>query len=168
MQRLRLISADPEIMPEALAGLAASAALIISPIPFEIPISEVCVARIDGAFIINPAQSVLEKADLALIVGGTADSIIMVEGEMNEAQEIDMIAAIQYAHEAIKIQCAKQKELAALVGITKFKLEPAVATIDESITKKILPTLYHLEKVNVLSEQFMHTWEIFTFSEATT
>lgn len=137
-----LISADPEIMPEALAGLAASAALMVSPIPFNGPISEVRVARIDGKFVINPAQSALEKGDIDLIVGGSEENIIMVEGEMSEVQEADMIAAIQFAHEAIKIQCQVQKELAAEVGVTKFQLEPFHAPADQPVKDRIWQELY--------------------------
>jgi len=138
-----LISADPEIMPEALAGLAASAALMVSPIPFDGPISEVRVARIDGEFVINPTQSALEKADIDLIVGGSEENIIMVEGEMSEVQESDMVAAIQFAHQAIKIQCQVQKELAAAVGVTKFQLEPFHEPADQPIKEKIWKDLYH-------------------------
>lgn len=137
-----LISADPEIMPEALAGLAASAALMVSPIPFDGPISEVRVARIDGKFVINPIQSDLEKADIDLMVGGSEENIIMVEGEMGEVQEADMVAAIQFAHEAIKIQCQAQKELAAAVGVVKFQLEPFHEPADQPIKEKIWKELY--------------------------
>lgn len=137
-----LISADPEIMPEALAGLAASAALMVSPIPFETPISEVCVARINGEFVINPVQSALAKADIELIVGGTQESIMMVEGEMNEVQEGDMIAAIQAAHEAIKVQCEKQKALAEAVGVTKFKLDVIDEAIDQTVKDQLWSDLY--------------------------
>jgi len=146
-----LISADPEIMPEALAGLTASAALMVSPIPFNTPISEVCVARINGAFIINPSQSALEQADIELIVGGTEESIMMVEGEMNEVQEYDMIAAIQAAHEAIKIQCEKQKELAASVGVTKFNLETIEETLPQGVKEELWSELY--QKIYAISQQ---------------
>ncbi len=146
-----LISADPEIMPEALAGLAASAALMVSPIPFETPISEVCVARINGEFVINPSQSALEQADIELIVGGTAESIMMVEGEMNEVQERDMIAAIQAAHEAIKIQCEKQKALSEAVGVTKFTLEAIDETIEPAIKEQLWSDLY--QQIYAIAQQ---------------
>lgn len=146
-----LISADPEIMPEALAGLAASAALMVSPIPFETPISEVCVARINGEFVINPSQSALEEADIELIVGGTVESIMMVEGEMNEVQEGDMIAAIQVAHEAIKIQCEKQKAFAAAVGVTKLTLATMDETIDPAIKAQLWSDLY--QQVYAIAQQ---------------
>jgi polyribonucleotide nucleotidyltransferase len=137
-----LISADPEILPESLAGLAASAALMISPIPFEGPISEVRVARIDGQFIINPTQSALGKADIDLIVGGSEKNILMVEGEMEEVQETDIIAAIQFAHEAIKIQCQIQRELADEVATPKFEAEPLQETEDFELRDKIFKALY--------------------------
>ncbi|OJW67372.1 MAG: polyribonucleotide nucleotidyltransferase [Candidatus Amoebophilus sp. 36-38] len=137
-----LISADPEIMPEALAGLAASAALMISPIPFKGPISEVRVARINGKFIINPTQTELNKADIDLIVGGSMENIIMVEGEMDQVQEADMIAAIQFAHEAIKIQCQVQKELAAAVGTPKFEVASIEKTVNTALKEIVFKELY--------------------------
>lgn len=152
-----LISADPEIMPEALAGLAASAALMVSPIPFDGPISEVRVARIDGKFVINPTQSALEKADIDLMVGGSEENIIMVEGEMSEVQEADMVAAIQFAHEAIKIQCQAQKELAAAVGVIKFQMEPfhepADQPIKEKIWKELYPQVYAIAKQGIANKK---------------
>ena len=111
-----LFSADGEDMPDALAGLAASAALAVSDIPFNGPISEVRVARVDGNFIINPTFSQLEKADIDIMVGATIDNIMMVEGEMDEVQENEMLEAIKIAHEAIKEQCKMQLELAEACG----------------------------------------------------
>jgi len=113
---ISLISADEDVLPDALAALAASAALVVSPIPFAGPISEVRVARIGGQLCINPTPKALEMADIDLIVGATAESILMVEGEMSEVQEEEMVAAIKFAHEAIKEHCKIQKELAAAVG----------------------------------------------------
>jgi polyribonucleotide nucleotidyltransferase len=113
---ISLISSDEDVLPDALAALAASAALAVSPIPFAGPISEVRVARIDGQLCINPTPKALEMADIDLIVGATAESILMVEGEMSEVQEQEMIAAIQFAHEAIKEHCEVQEALAAAVG----------------------------------------------------
>lgn len=104
-----LFSADGEDMPDALAGLAASAALAVSDIPFGGPISEVRVARVDGQFIINPTFTQLEKADIDIMVGATYDNIMMVEGEMSEVQESEMLEAIKVAHEAIKKHCLVQK-----------------------------------------------------------
>ena len=94
-----LFSSDGEDMPDALAGLAASAALAVSDIPFNGPISEVRVARINGAFVINPTFKQLEKADIDIMVGATIDNIMMVEGEMNEVSEEEMIDAIKFGHE---------------------------------------------------------------------
>ena len=122
-----LISADKNIMPDALAALAASAALTISDIPFNGPISEVRVARIDGKLIINPLISELENADIELIVAGNAQDICMVEGEMNEVSEDEMAEAIRFAHAAIKLQVQAQLDLLAKVGAkTKrtYKHEP--------------------------------------------
>src|SRR5215217_1491903 len=115
---ISLISADKDIMPDCLAGLAASAALSVSDIPFNGPISEVRVARIDGKFVINPYVSDLERADMEFLVAGTENDIVMVEGECNEISETEMVEAIEFAHKAIVIQVQAQKELAELVGKT--------------------------------------------------
>ena len=111
-----LFSADGVDMPDALAGLAASAALAVSDIPFNGPISECRVARIDGKYVVNPTFSELEKADIDIMVGATLDNIMMVEGEMDEVQESEMLEAIKVAHEAIKIQCQAQLELSEACG----------------------------------------------------
>ena len=114
-----LFSGEKDEMPDALAGLAASAALSVSNIPFGGPISEVRVARIDGKFVINPTYSDLQRADLDLMVGATHENILMVEGEMNEVSEDVMIEAIKVAHDEIKRHCEVQMELARELGITK-------------------------------------------------
>ena len=114
-----LFSSDGVDMPDALAGLAASAALAVSDIPFNGPISEVRVARIDGSFVINPTFEQLEQADMDIMVGATMDNIMMVEGEMDEAQEHEMLEAIKIAHEAIKVQCQAQIELMEAAGKTE-------------------------------------------------
>jgi len=111
-----LFSSNGEDMPDALAGLAASAALAVSDIPFNGPISEVRVARIDGEFVINPTFSRLQKADIDIMVGATIDNIMMVEGEMNEVSEAEMLEAIKVAHEEIKKHCQAQTELTEAVG----------------------------------------------------
>ncbi|NVO09022.1 MAG: polyribonucleotide nucleotidyltransferase [Bacteroidales bacterium] len=116
---INLISAEKDIMPDALAGLAASAALAISDVPFHGPISEVRVARVNGKFVINPLYSELATADLDMIVGATYDNILMVEGEMKEVSEAEMLEAIKIAHEAIKKQCLAQIELAKELGVVK-------------------------------------------------
>ncbi len=115
---ISLISADKNIMPDCLAGLAASAALSVSDIPFNGPISEVRVAKIDGKLVINPLASDLERASLEFIVAGSANDIGMVEGECDEIQEDEMIEALKFAHEAIKVQCAIQVELTEATGKT--------------------------------------------------
>lgn len=111
-----LYSADGEDMPDALAGLAASAALAVSDVPFNGPISEVRVAHVDGNFVVNPTFSELTKADMDIMVGATMDNIMMVEGEMSEVQESDLLEAIKVAHEAIKVQCQAQLELSEASG----------------------------------------------------
>ncbi len=115
---VQLISAEKEILPDQLAGLAASACLAVSDIPFNGPISEVRVARIDGEFFINPLTSDLERADLDMIVGATMNDIMMVEGEMNEVSEDVMLEAIRVAHDAIKVQVQAQLDLMEMVGKT--------------------------------------------------
>ena len=118
---ITLISADRNIMPDALAGLAASAALAVSDIPFLGPISEVRVARINGQFVVNPNISDLAGADIDIMVGATIDNIMMVEGEMKEVSETDMIEALRFAHEAIKVQCQAQIDLGAQVESSRVK-----------------------------------------------
>jgi len=115
---ISLISADKDIMPDCLAGLAASAALSVSDIPFNGPISEVRVAKIDGKLIINPKASELERATLEFMVAGSANDIGMVEGECDEIQEDEMVEALKFAHDAIKVQCAIQVELTEATGKT--------------------------------------------------
>jgi len=119
---ISLISADKDIMPDCLAGLAASAAIAVSDIPFNGPISEVRVAKINGRLIINPTRTELEKATLEFMVAGSATDIVMVEGEANEIAEAEMVEAIAFAHEAIKVQVAAQVELAEEVGKTDKRL----------------------------------------------
>ncbi|HLV62486.1 polyribonucleotide nucleotidyltransferase [Galbibacter sp.] len=113
---IQLMSSDDNVMPDALAGLAASACIQLSDIPFEYPISEVRVARVDGKFIINPSKTQLEKADMDIMVGASEDSVAMVEGEMLEVSEQEMTEAIKVAHEAIKVQIEAQKRLVEKVG----------------------------------------------------
>jgi len=115
---ISLISADKNIMPDCLAGLAASAALAVSDIPFNGPISEVRVAKVDGQLVINPTLSQLENATLEFIVAGSEHDVNMVEGESKEIQEEELVEAIKFAHTAIKVQCLAQIELAEEVGKT--------------------------------------------------
>ncbi|MGM0497372.1 MAG: polyribonucleotide nucleotidyltransferase, partial [Bacteroidota bacterium] len=118
-----LISADKEIPPNSLAGLAASAALAVSDIPFNGPLSEVRVGRIDGHLKINPAFTELEKADMDIIVGAKMEHVMMVEGEMSEVSEAEMLEAIKFAHEAIKMQCLAQQEMAEELKLTQREYE---------------------------------------------
>ena len=115
---ITLISADAEVLPDQLAALAASSALLVSDIPFNGPISEVRVAKIDGKYIVNPKTADLSRATLDLIVGATEQDICMVEGEMSECSEAEVVEGLRVAHEVIKLQCRAQKELEAKVGKT--------------------------------------------------
>jgi polyribonucleotide nucleotidyltransferase len=136
-----LYSSDGEDMPDALAGLAASAALAVSTIPFGGPISEVRVGRIDGQFVINPTFDQLKKADMDIMVGATIDNIMMVEGEMHEVSEAELLEAIKFAHEAIKEQCKAQIELMEAVGST-VKREYSHEVNDEALRADIRAKLY--------------------------
>ena len=147
---INLISADKDILPDSLAGLAASAALSVSDIPFGGPISEVRVGRIDGKFKINPGITELEDADIDLLVGATKDNILMVEGEMKEISEAEMIEAIKFAHEAIKDQCKVQEEMAEMVGATK-KREYKHEESDEGLKEKVWKETY--DKVIKVAEK---------------
>ncbi|MDD3876881.1 MAG: polyribonucleotide nucleotidyltransferase [Bacteroidales bacterium] len=134
---ISLISAEKNVLPDALACLAASAALSVSDIPFNGPVSEVRVARVDGKFIINPLITEIANADIEMVVAGSMDNIVMVEGEMKEVQEDDMIQAIKAAHEAIKLQCQAQIELAAMVEKASAKIEYCHETYDDELEKSI-------------------------------
>ncbi len=138
---IQLMSHDENVMPDALAGLAASACIALSDIPFDGPISEVRVARINGEFIVNPSRAQLEQADIDLMVGASADSVSMVEGEMDEVSEEEMTEAIKIAHEAIKIQCAAQDALAEKVGRKEIRTYDTEAN-DEELEQKIYELAY--------------------------
>ena len=138
---VNLISADMDIIPDALAGLAASAALALSDVPFNGPMSEVRVARINNSFIVNPTATQLKDADIDLMVGATFENILMVEGEMKEVSEADMIDALRVAHKAIKVQCQAQMEFAAEVG-KKVKREYCHEENDEDLKKKVWDETY--------------------------
>lgn len=138
---INLISADKDIIPDALAGLAASAALAVSDIPFHGPISEVRVARIGGQFVINPTATQLKEADMDLMVGATYDNIMMVEGEMKEVSEADMLEALKVAHDAIKVHCKAQEKFAEMVGST-VKREYCHEVNDEDLRKKVWDETY--------------------------
>ena len=118
---IQLMSHDEDVMPDSLAGLAASTVIQLSDIPFEYPISEVRVARVDGEFIINPSRAKLKDSDIDIMVGASYDSVSMVEGEFNEISEEEMTDAIKFGHEAIKVQIDAQKELVKEVGTDNIR-----------------------------------------------
>ena len=138
---IQMMSHDDDVMPDAMAGLAASAAIQLSDLPFECPISEVRVARVNGEFVINPTRAQLGEADIDMMVGASADSVMMVEGEMDECSEEEMAEAIKVAHEAIKVQCAAQVALAEAFGKKETReYEPEVE--DEALAAKIKELVY--------------------------
>jgi polyribonucleotide nucleotidyltransferase len=138
---IQLMSHDENVIPDALAGLAASAAIQLSDIPFETPISEVRVGRVNGQLIINPTQSQLLESDIDMVIGASSDSVMMVEGEMHEISEEDMVAAIQFAHDAIKVQCAAQIKLAEAFG-KKETREYEAEREDAALAKKVEALTY--------------------------
>ncbi|MBF0577920.1 polyribonucleotide nucleotidyltransferase [Dysgonomonas sp. GY617] len=138
---ITMFSSDGIDMPDALAGLAASAALAVSDIPFNGPISEVRVGRIDGKFVVNPTFQQLAQADMDIMVGATIDNIMMVEGEMKEVSEAEMLEAIKVGHEAIKVQCQAQIELMELCGTT-VKREYCHEVNDEDLRKDVWEKCY--------------------------
>ena len=138
---ISLISADMDIIPDALAGLAASSALAISDIPFNGPMSEVRVARIDKKFVVNPTATQLKDADIDLMVGATFDNILMVEGEMKEVSEEEMLEALKIAHDAIKIHCKAQMEFAEELGTTVKRVYSHEEN-DEDLRKKVWDETY--------------------------
>lgn len=134
---ITLISGEKETMPDALAALAASSALAVSDIPFNGPISEVKVGRINGNFVINPSLSELEHSDIDIMVAATADNIMMVEGELKEVSEAVMVAALNFAHDVIKMQCQAQIELAQQVQKASPKRTYCHETNDEEFRAKV-------------------------------
>ncbi len=148
---ISLISSDKNIMPDCLAGLAASAAIAVSDIPFNGPISEVRVAKIDGQFVINPYVSDLERASLEFLVAGTENDIVMVEGECDEISEAEMVEAIEFAHKAIVVQVRAQKELAELVGKTEkraYSHEDSNPELREQVFAATYDKVYAVAKSN--------------------
>ena len=138
---IQLMSHDENVMPDAMAGLAASAAIQLSDFPFECPISEARVGRVNGEFVINPTRAQLAESDIDMMIGASADSVMMVEGEMNEISEEEMADAIKFAHEAIKVQCAAQVKLAEAFG-KKETREYTPEREDEELAKKIKDLAY--------------------------
>lgn len=148
---ISLISSDKNIMPDCLAGLAASAAIAVSDIPFNGPISEVRVAKIDGQLVINPYVSDLERATMEFLVAGTERDIVMVEGECDEISETEMVEAIEFAHKAIIIQVQAQKELAELVGKTvkrEYSHEDSNLELKEQVYAATYDKVYAVAKSN--------------------
>ncbi|WP_298541303.1 polyribonucleotide nucleotidyltransferase [uncultured Aquimarina sp.] len=147
---IQLMSHDEDVMPDAMAGLAASAAIQLSDFPFECAISEARVGRINGEFIINPTRAQLEESDIDMMIGASADSVMMVEGEMDEISEEEMTEAIKFAHEAIKVQCAAQERLAEAFGKKEVReYEPEKS--DEDLAKKVHDMAY--DKVYAVAKQ---------------
>ncbi len=138
---IQLMSHDEDVMPDSLAGLAASAAIQLSDFPFECPISEVRVARVNGEFVINPSRAQLADSDLEMMIGASADSVMMVEGEMDEVSEEEMADAIKFAHEAIKIQVAAQVRLAEAFGKKEVR-EYETAEVNEDLEQRIHALAY--------------------------
>jgi polyribonucleotide nucleotidyltransferase len=138
---IQLMSHDEEVMPDALAGLAASAAIQLSDFPFECAISEARVARIDGEFVINPSRAQLAASDIDMMIGASADSVMMVEGEMDEISEEEMADAIKFAHEAIKVQIEAQLRLAEAFGKKEVR-EYETAEGNEELEKRIHEMAY--------------------------
>ncbi|MCB0402099.1 MAG: polyribonucleotide nucleotidyltransferase [Flavobacteriales bacterium] len=171
--QVQLISFDEDVLPDALAGLAASACIAVSDIPFNGPCSEVKVSRVEGNWVINPSPTQLENADIDLIVAATMDNIMMVEGEMKEVSEAEMLEAIKIAHDEIKKQCQLQLDLAAEVEVSKTKrsydherhnedllsrlkaacYDKCYAVAGESIADKALRS----EKFSKIKEEFVAT-----------
>lgn len=168
---ITLMSADENVLPDCLAGLAASAALAVSDIPFNGPISEVRVAKLDGALILNPTPAQLEKSSMEFIVAGSKDYILMVEGEANEISEDEMVEALQYAHEEIKRHCDVQMELTKAVGkevkrvYNHEKSDPALfdkmkselyGKLFESVSKQIANKSERSDLVKKIKEEFVN------------
>jgi polyribonucleotide nucleotidyltransferase len=147
---IQLMSHDEDVMPDAMAGLAASAAIQLSDFPFECPISEVRVGRVDGALIINPTRAQLENSDIDMVIGASEDSVMMVEGEMGEISEEEMVEAIKFAHDAIKVQVAAQVRLAKAAGIKEVREYDQEAE-DEALEKKIRDMAY--DKVYAIAKK---------------
>ena len=138
---IQLMSHDDDVMPDAMAGLAASAAIQLSDFPFECAISEARVGRVDGKFIINPTRSQLQESDIDMMIGASIDSVMMVEGELKEISEEEMVEAIKFAHDHIKVQCEAQLRLAEAFGKKEVREYPTERE-DEDLEKKIRDMAY--------------------------
>ncbi len=138
---IQLMSHDDDVMPDAMAGLAASAAIQLSDFPFECAISEARVGRVNGEFVINPTRAQLAESDIDMMIGASADSVMMVEGEMDEISEEEMTEAIKFAHDHIKVQCEAQMRLAEAVGRKEVREYPEERS-DEDLKKKVHDMAY--------------------------
>ena len=146
---LQVMSLDDSITPDALVGLAASTAIQLSDIPFETPISEVRVGRVNGEFVLNPSLAQLKDSDIDMIIGASADSVMMVEGEMKEISEEEMVEAIKFAHEAIKTQCESQLKLVAKVGkkeVREFEAAAEDAALEARVRELAYDKVYEVAK----------------------
>ncbi len=146
---IQLMSHDEQVIPDALAGLAASTAIQLSDIPFECPISEVRVGRVDGQLIINPTRAQLKESDIDMIIGASEDSVMMVEGEMMEISEEEMVEAIQFAHDAIRHQCQAQRRLAEQAGLKEtreYDGEPEDEELQQKIHHEVYDRVYEVAK----------------------
>jgi polyribonucleotide nucleotidyltransferase len=146
---IQLMSHDEDVMPDAMAGLAASAAIQLSDFPFECAISEVRVARVNGEFVINPTRAQLAESDIDMMIGASTDSVMMVEGEMDEISEEEMTEAIKFAHEAIKVQCAAQERLAEAFGkkeVREYEPEREDADLESKIHDMAYDKVYAIAK----------------------
>ena len=158
---IQLMSHDDDVMPDALAGLAASTAIQLSDIPFEYPISEVRVARVDGMFVVNPSKNQLDLSDIDIMIGASADSVAMVEGEFDEISEEEMLDAIAFGHEAIKDQIKAQIELSKEFGLKEtrtYEEEDKDESLESQIQKATYQKYYEVAKKGLSkserSEQF--------------
>lgn len=167
---ISMISGEEESMPDSLAGFAASAALSVSDVPFNGPISEVRVARVNGEFKINPSMEENEQADIDIMVAATLDDVMMVEGEMDEVSEKEMLEAIKFAHEAIKVQCQAQIDMAKDLGVVKREYEREVKNEDlfdklndfsyqriYDVAKKALPKHERSDAFKEIKAEFVET-----------
>ena len=168
---IQLMSHDENVMPDALAGLAASTAIQLSDIPFEYPISEVRVARIDGMFVINPSKEQLAESDIDIMIGASQDSVAMVEGEFDEISEEEMLDAISFGHEAIKDQIKAQVALAEAFGKKEtrtYEQEDQDEALEKTIHEKTYDSYYEVAKQGLSkaerSEKFSEIKENFIAS----
>ncbi len=166
---IQLMSHDENVMPDALAGLAASAAIHLSDIPFEYPISEVRVGRVDGLFVINPSKTQLQESDIDMMIGASVDSVAMVEGEFDEITEEEMLDAIAFGHEAIKVQIEAQIALAKAFGkkeVRTYEEEEHDEALEKVIHQQTYKSYYEVAKQGLSkaerSEKFSEIKENYT------